>query len=33
VVEYRDIQFTKAAHVMLRGMELGNLGKSADALG
>jgi catechol 2,3-dioxygenase-like lactoylglutathione lyase family enzyme len=32
VVEYRDIQFTKAAHV-LRGMGLGDLGKSAGALG
>jgi catechol 2,3-dioxygenase-like lactoylglutathione lyase family enzyme len=31
VVEYRDIQFTKAVHV-LRGMGLGDLGKSADAL-
>jgi lactoylglutathione lyase len=31
VVEYRDIQFTKAAHV-LRGMALSHLDKSADAL-
>jgi lactoylglutathione lyase len=32
VVEYRDIQFTKAAHV-LRGMGLGDLDKSEEALG
>jgi hypothetical protein len=31
VVEYRDIQFTKAAHV-LRGMGLGDLGKAENAL-
>jgi lactoylglutathione lyase len=31
VVEYRDIQFTKAAHV-LRGMGLVDLGKSEQAL-
>ena len=31
VVEYRDIQFTKAAHV-LRGMGLGDLGKAEEAL-
>jgi lactoylglutathione lyase len=31
VVEYRDIQFTKAPEV-LRAMALGHLGKTADAL-
>jgi lactoylglutathione lyase len=31
VVEYRDIQFTKASEV-LRAMALGHLGKTADAL-
>ena len=31
VVEYSEIQFTKAAHV-LRGMSVGELGKTAEAL-
>jgi len=31
VVEYRDVQFTKAPHI-LRGMGLGDLAKSPDAL-
>ncbi len=31
VVQYRDIQFTKASHV-LKGMELGDLTKTSEAL-